>query len=249
MKRIVLVDDEAPARDELRYLLNRSVRADIVGEGTNGFEAVALCRRLRPDILFLDIQMPGKNGLEAAREIVEFENPPVIIFQTAYDEYALEAFEVHAMDYLLKPLSPARLEETLKRAERKSPAIEQLEALLNDLSRTEKHAYPSLALFRGDTIIPIRQEEILFAEARGKEVRLATKRGDFFQNKPFRQIEDQLSHPDFFRCHRSYAVNLTYVEQVDLGVNNTYLIKIYGREERIPVSRGKIGEFREIFHI
>ncbi|MDC7222037.1 MAG: LytTR family DNA-binding domain-containing protein [Spirochaetales bacterium] len=249
MIKAVIVDDEDLARDELRFLLEQTGEVEIIGEGSNGFEAVARCRSLKPELVFLDIQMPGKDGLEAAREIIGLENPPSIIFQTAYDEFALQAFEVHAMDYLLKPLSPLRLRETLSRLSQKRPEPDRISALINTLARDRVVKHHHLSLYRGDAIIPVKQEDILFLEARGKEVRIVTLRGEFLQTKPFWKIEECLTLPDFFKCHRSFVINLSYVEQVNLWVNNSYIIKLHGLEERIPVSRAKMSEFKEIFHI
>jgi DNA-binding LytR/AlgR family response regulator len=258
MISVLIVDDEAPARDELRYLLEETGKVSILGEGANGFEAVALCRKIKVDVIFLDIQMPGKNGIDAAREIVDLPDRPIIVFQTAYDDFALQAFEVHAMDYILKPLSPKRLMDTLailedrmslkmSHKESQDRLLDLLHNLDKEKGKTEKH-YP-LSLYRGESIIPVKQEDILFVEARGREVRLVTVRGDFCQNKPFWQIEEQLTLPDFFRCHRGYIINLTYVEQVDIWVNNSYMIKLYQCDEKVPVSRGHMAEFKEILHI
>ncbi|MDC7225026.1 MAG: LytTR family DNA-binding domain-containing protein [Spirochaetales bacterium] len=243
--RAVIVDDESLARDELRFLLEERGAVKVIGEGENGLEAVRLARELKPDIMFLDIQMPGKNGIEAAREILKMEHPPRIIFQTAYDEYALQAFEVNALDYLVKPLSPKRLEAALNRVEKNRPPTEELYRILEKLSRPEEKEHKTVPLYRGEKIIPLKQENIIFVEARGKQVRVVTTRGEFTDQRLFWQFEELLTRKDFFRCHRSYLINLSFLEEVNYWVNNAYVVKLRGTEEKIPVSRSHVGEFRD----
>lgn len=242
--RALIVDDELLAREELRYLLEQQGGIDIVGEGENGFDAVELCRDLKPDLVFLDIQMPGRNGIEAAREIIRLDPPPAILFQTAYDEFALQAFEVAALDYLLKPISPERLKKSLARLLERRPSLADLERLVNNLSPRAPKEHKPIPVYRGDAIIPLKQQEIIFVEARGKEVRIVSTRGEFNHSGAFWQIEEQLTHPDFLQCHRSYLVNIAYVERIDLWVNNSFMLALSGVEERIPVSRGQAPEFR-----
>lgn len=243
--RAVIVDDEKLARDELKFLLEENGDIEIVGEGENGFEALELCRRLGPELLFLDIQMPGKNGIEAAREILDLINAPSILFQTAYDEFALQAFEVHAVDYLLKPISPQRLEKTMRRLRERPSSVGDLERLLTAISPSPRIEHKPLPVYAGETIILLKQEEILFIEAQGKEVRIVSRRGEYRCGSALWQIEKQLSHPDFLQRHRSYLVNISYVERIDLWVNNSFMLALSGVEERIPVSRGQAPEFRK----
>ena len=242
--RVLIVDDEPLAREELRFLLDEAGGMTVVGEGENGFTAVELSRELRPDLLFLDIQMPGKNGIEAARDILRLENPPTIIFQTAYDEFALQAFEVQALDYLVKPVSQERLHKTLMRVRTRQASVEDLERLISRLNTPVQTEHKPLPLYAGETIVPLRQKDIIFAEARGKDVRIVSNRGEFFYHGTFWQIEEQLTHPDFLHCHRSYIVNVSMVERIDLWVNNTFMLRLTGTGEMIPVSRSHIGEFR-----
>ncbi len=242
--RVLIIDDEPLAREELRYLLEQVENINVIGEGENGLDAVELTRKLNPDLLFLDVQMPGKTGIEAAREIVHQADPPHIVFQTAFDEFAIEAFEVQAIDYLLKPVSMERLKKTLSRLQTRPPSLRDLEQLVRSVTmRTGEDPKP-LPVYAGDTIIPLKQQEILFVEARGKEVRIVSQRGEFFYTTPFWQLEEQLDLPDFIRSHRSFIVNTAYVDRIDLWVNNTYMLELRGIKERIPVSRGHIAEFR-----
>jgi len=243
--RVLIVDDEPLAREEMRFLLEEAGGMTVVGEGENGFAALELSRELKPDLVFLDIQMPGKNGIEAAREILRLENPPTIIFQTAYDEFALQAFEVHALDYLVKPVSRERLNKTLKRVKTRQPSVEDLERLISRLNAPVRAEHKPLALYAGETIVPLKQQDIIFVEARGREVRIVSSRGEFFYHGTFWQIEEQLTLPDFLHCHRSYIVNISLVERIDLWVNNTFMLRLAGTAEMIPVSRSRIGEFRK----
>jgi len=242
--RILIIDDEKLARDELRYLIMQTKDSEVIGEGENGFDAVKLCRELSPDVVFLDIQMPGKNGIEAAEEILRMDAPPAIIFQTAYDEFALKAFELQAADYLLKPVSQQRLQASLSRFEERQLPADQMKLLLSRLAGAREEKHKPIAVYAGDAIIPLKQEEIIFIEARGKTVRIVSKKGEFNHNGAFWEIEKKITSPDFFQCHRSYLVNISCVEKIDLWVNNTYMLALSGSNERIPVSRGRMGEFK-----
>jgi DNA-binding LytR/AlgR family response regulator len=243
--RIVIVDDEKLARDELRFLLEQAGGIEVAGEAENGFEAVEVCRKLKPDVVFLDIQMPGKNGIEAAAEIIMMENAPAIIFQTAYDEFALKAFEVSAADYLLKPISAQRLEAALSRLKERRLPIKDLRQLLTDFSRPEVPQHKPLAVYDGEAIIPLKQEEIIFIEAEGKAVRIVSKKGLFRYNGAFRDIEKKITSPDFLQCHRSYLINTAFVERIEQWFNNTYMLILSGTDEKVPVSRGRMKEFKE----
>ena len=235
---------------------------EIAAEGENGLEAVQLCRQFRPDAVFLDIQMPGMNGLEAAEQILRLENPPAVIFQTAYDEFAIRAFEVRAVDYILKPVSGARLAAALERIREKRDtrvSAEDILSLLKTLGPAAGSAAADdscadtaldiLPVYSGDTIIPLRKDEIIFAEARGKTVRIVSRKGDFSYSGAFGEVEEKLSGPDFIQCHRSYVVNISFVERIDLWVNNTYMLGLRGVDERIPVSRGRMADFKRRMNI
>lgn len=243
--RVLIVDDEKLAREELRFLLEEAGGVEIVGEGENGFEAVDLCRKLKPDIVFLDIQMPGKSGIEAAAEIIMMEDPPAIIFQTAYDEFALKAFEVRAADYLLKPVSAQRLEAALSRLKERRLPVEDIRQLIAGLNKAGDAQPRPIAVYAGDAIIPLKQEEIIFIEAEGKTVRIVSKKGVFRYGGAFWEIEKKISSPDFFQCHRSYLINTSLVERIDLWVNNTFMLEMSGTDEKVPVSRGRMKEFKE----
>lgn len=243
--RVLIVDDEKNAREELRFLLEQHNNIQIIGEAENGFEAVKLCKELSPDAVFLDIQMPGKNGIEAAGEIISLSSPPVIVFQTAYDEYAIQAFEVEAADYLLKPVSEKRLEKVISRISRKEMNAENLSSLLMRLSQPEPDTPKPVPVYSGDAIIPLKQDEIIFIEARGKHCRIISKNGEYNYSGAFYQLEEKITHPDFCKCHRSFLINTSYILKVDLWFNNTYMISLTNTDEKIPVSRGKMDEFKK----
>ncbi|MBI9109223.1 MAG: response regulator transcription factor [Spirochaetales bacterium] len=242
--RILIIDDEKLAREEMRFMLSQIRDAEVIGEGGNGYEAVKLCQDLSPDVVFLDIQMPGKNGTKAAEEIIRMDNPPAIIFQTAYDEFALKAFELQAADYLLKPVSLKRLKNCLSRLEERQLPANQIKLLLAQLGGAREEKHKPIAVYTGDAIIPLKQEEIIFIEAQGKTVRIVSLKGEFSYNGAFWEIEKKITSPEFFQCHRSYLVNISCVERIDLWVNNTYMLALSGSDERIPVSRGRMDEFK-----
>ena len=171
--RALVVDDEQPARDELCYQLGTLGSVDVLGQAENGVDALAAIERLRPDVVFLDVQMPGLDGFEVARRLIERGSPTHIIFVTAFDHYAIEAFEVNAVDYLLKPVDPSRLEQAVARARRRVPAGDQIERLAQMVAdRQEKRK--QLAVRVGERFLLVRAEEIIYASLAEDSINIVT---------------------------------------------------------------------------
>src|SRR5882672_623408 len=172
--RAVLVDDEQLARDELGYLLGRIGGVEVLGQAGNGIEALTTIERLRPDVVFLDVQMPGLTGFEVARRMIDAQASSHIIFVTAYDQHAIEAFEVNAVDYLLKPVDPVRLERAVERAQRRVASArsfepgggetinQQLEKIF-DLVAERQHRRERLAIKVGERFVLVQSEDIIYA--------------------------------------------------------------------------------------
>lgn len=251
--KIMIVDDEKPARDEMEFLLKSVPNVTISAVAGNGEEALFLAEKKRPDLLFLDIKMAEMNGFQVAEKLHEQGLFPGIIFTTAYDQYALKAFEISAVDYILKPVEEERLIESIEKYQlRNGSELRQnqgtIERLIRELSRQDnKTRY--LAVCQGDAYIPIPFKEIILVSAKGRSVEIKTAEGLYNYGKSIGEMEELLNSGNFFRCHRSYIINLDQIKKIGLWFNNTYRINMNYHKETITVSRSYISRFREIMSI
>ena len=240
--RTLIVDDEAPARSRLRQLLKEEKAFQIVGECANGRQAVDTIQREKPDLVFLDVQMPRLSGLEVCQALVSTGiSLPLVIFVTAYDEYALKAFEVHALDYLLKPFDRARFQSALRHARQQlagSPASEsdpRLAALLEDLrhgsAKTER-----LVFKQNGRVIFVRTDTIDYVEADGNYVRLHAGQESHYVRETLAGIEAQLRPQQFMRISRSLIVNLDRVKELQPLFYGDYVV-ILQDGSRLNMSR------------
>jgi len=218
--RIIIVDDEAPARTRLRQLLKQEPDFSLVGECSNGAQALETIQRARPDLVFLDVQMPRLNGLEVCQALMATgRSLPMVIFVTAYDDYALKAFEVHAVDYLLKPFDRDRFTQALNHARhqlaraRPNPVEVRLEAVLHELAPASKKS-ARLLLKENGRITFVRSETINWIEADGNYVRLHAGDGEHYIRETLARLESQLSSDKFIRISRSVIVNLDRVKEL-----------------------------------
>jgi DNA-binding LytR/AlgR family response regulator len=230
----LVVDDEGPARAELSYLLRRSSRIRQVVEAEDATRAMDVLRERGADIVFLDIQMPGLNGLQMTQLLAGLPEPPAVIFVTAFQQHAVEAFQLAAFDYLLKPVRADRLNLTLERLA---------------LSARNRRDQPSrsdgpaqggdrLAVTHRGHIVLLPVEEISVAEVSGDRVALITAEGRFTARLRIQALEERLSRHGFLRVHRHYLVNLGHISAVESFVNNTYLLRLQPVcEMAVPVSR------------
>jgi DNA-binding LytR/AlgR family response regulator len=243
--RALIVDDEAPARAHLRTLLEELDGIELVGEAANAMEAEKLLRAMEHDVVFLDIRMPGIDGVEAAELFADLPKSPMVIFTTAYEEYAAKAFEVGAADYLLKPVSRSRLEKALVRAwdKRHTPGGQ---AGPGAPRTKEGRTLQYVTARRGHKMILVAVEDIAFINVEGEIVHVFTADECYVALAPsLDQLEKGLAGANFFRGHRSYLVNLTYVAEVVPMFNRTYeLVMKDARRSRVPVSRRKAVELR-----
>lgn len=254
MKRCLIVDDETPAREELLYILGDIEGVQVVGQASNGIEALELIRTLSPDIIFLDIQMPQMSGMDVARELLNESNRPKIIFVTAYDQFAIEAFEVNAIDYLLKPISEERLRKRVHQiisVKENEEVIDynKLSRLIKDMKADTKPTPNIISLYHNNRLIPIEIKDIIYATIEDKETIIVTKKGRFEINCTLNKLLDRLDSSIFFRTHKSYIVNLNGIESVELWFNSTYNINLKDNKEIIPVSRNYSKDFKEIMNI
>jgi two-component system LytT family response regulator len=219
MIRALIADDEPPARRKLRELLAREADLEVVGEAGDGVEAVAAIRAAAPDVVFLDIQMPRLDGFGVIAE-VGVEAMPLVVFVTAYDEHALRAFEVHALDYLLKPFAPSRFERLLDRVRRQLGQASdgdltlRIERLLATVRPEPARLRQILAERGGDRQILLAVDEIDRIEARGNSLRLFTGDGEFHRRGTLRDLEERLDPTRFLRLNRSEIVRLDAIREI-----------------------------------
>ncbi|MGB9332925.1 MAG: response regulator [Steroidobacteraceae bacterium] len=230
--RVMIVDDEPLARRELGRLLAEFAWIDIVGEAANVDEAAPLIERLLPELLFLDIQMPGGTGFDLLERL---EHLPRVVFTTAYDKHAVRAFEVNALDYLLKPIEPERLAAAVARAQA-APASAPSAA-------TSGTILERLFLRDGDRcwFVPLREVKLFTAE--GNYVRLSWDKIHPLLGRPLSSLEPRLDPKRFFRANRQQIINLEYIESVDLGVNGRLHVQLRGGPE-VQISRRQARVFR-----
>lgn len=243
--RVFIVDDEAPARQELRYLLEQVAGVEVVGEAANGTSALKGIRETAPTLVFLDIQMPGLGGLDLARFLAELPSRPLVVFATACPEHALEAFEIDALDYLCKPFSGERVARAVAKAARTLAKIStsDAESKVGEVCR-------KVPLYRGETIIPTGVDSILFARAEEGEVVVHTMEGRYRTRLTLGELEQKLAPAGFFRPHRSYLVNSNHVREVIPWFNGGYKLVMADRERsEIPVSRYNVGELKKHFDL
>lgn len=239
--RALIVEDELPALAELRYRLQEADPAAEIETATTGVEALRLLRHGRFDAVFADIHMPGLSGLELVEMVNEFDDPPAVVFVTAYDEYAVRAFELRAVDYLMKPVSPQRLRETLERLRGGGRAPHEPEPPGRPI-RLEK--LPAEA--SGRTVL-IDLAEIRYAEARDDIVYVRTHDRLYPTRFSLNELEHRLPNPPFLRIHRSFIANMRNVVEISPYFNGAYLIKVNDASgTELTVSRSRVRDLRTL---
>jgi two-component system, LytTR family, response regulator LytT len=232
---ILIADDERYNRDELKHLLESYPSLQVVGEAESGETAVMKTIQLQPDVVFLDVEMPKMNGMEAAKSLLELKKVPLIIFATAYPEFAAEAFRYEALDYLLKPYDEEQLQQTIHR-------IEKLIRSSNE-NETSKLS-GKLAVEEDGEIRYIEPSQILYMSRDDKVSKIITKTGEYETKIPLKDLESRLIQFSFFRIHKSYLVNLVYVTRLTPWFNGAYQLEIEGRKELLAVSRNYVKALR-----
>ncbi len=248
--RALVVDDERLARDELCFLLESFSDVEVVGQASNGLEAVELVEQLKPDLLLLDIQMPGLDGFQVLRKLVRKDAPlPSVVFVTAYDRYAIRAFEINAVDYLLKPVERTRLGEAITRTRRhvaeERPLIDQLERMLGSLER--ESPLQRVVVKVGERLMLVDPMDVVYATVDDGVVTIATAQWTGTSN--LRTLDELVTSLDpalFWRVHRSYVVNMKRIKEVIPWFNRTIQLKMADQKEtEIPVSRSQTRRLKE----
>lgn len=242
----LVVDDEMLARDELIYLLEETGKIKIVGESASGREALKAAARLRPDVIFLDVQMPEMDGFGVGRALLQRPDPPMIVFATAHDEYALKAFEVHAADYLLKPFDANRVIQCVEGLERRSAATapERLLELDQLLQLIGPRPLRRIPLDGDGRTILVSPSEILYASSGTTDTLVVTPQGEYTTTLSLQEMEVRLG-PSFLRVHRQYIANLEKVREFIPYPGATAALTL-GNKTTVPVARTQVKRVKEM---
>ncbi|MGB6724715.1 MAG: LytTR family DNA-binding domain-containing protein [Terracidiphilus sp.] len=270
----LIIDDEQLAREELKYLLEEVGGVDVVAQGANGIEAVKLIEEHHPDLVFLDVQMPGLDGFQVIQKLAEKrpngsgEPLPQIIFATAYDQYAVRAFAVNAVDYLLKPFDRGRVSEAVERARTRiaaggnetgpgaqptSSQIDQLLKLLNRSQGAERVASQPAKLIvqMQSRLLLVDQAEICFAAIDEGVIRIVTRTFEGQSKcRTLEELQELLDSASFWRAHRGYVVNINHIREVVPWFKSSYQLRMNDKQQtEIPVSRAQTKRLRELFKL
>lgn len=237
--KVLVVDDELPARTRLKELLGAIPDCEVAGEAANGREALQLWETKHPDVLLLDIRMPVMDGLETARHLAAQDDPPAVIFTTAYDEFAVDAFDTHAIAYLLKPVRQERLANALARAGRLNRL--QLSQVTTETKVANVRQHICARLRERLHVVPVDHIQCFIADQ--KYVTVCHSEGELLIDEALKDLENEFSE-DFLRVHRNALVALKYVQSLDKSEDGRFLIRLHGREQPIEVSRRLVATVR-----
>lgn len=230
--RILVVDDEPLARDRLKQLLGELEDCEIIGEASNGQQTLELSQRLQPDVVLLDVRMPGLSGIEVARHFNSLETPPAVIFTTAYDEYAVEAFEAEAIGYLLKPVRKEKLARALRHAGRVSDS--RLRQLQQSSGQEQRRAQICARLGESLRLIPV--VDILYFVADQKFTTVRHTNGSELIDEPLKDLSNEFGD-DFIRIHRNALVAEKAIEKIERDAQGQYKVVLRGLSDTLPISR------------
>lgn len=257
--RTIVVDDEQLARDELCFLLGQIDGVEVVSQAGNGLEALLVIEQHSPDLVMLDVQMPGLNGFEVARRILRSGIESQIVFVTAYDQHAIEAFEVNAVDYLLKPVEPGRLATAVERARKRiasdRPAArgrpaEDMERLVQLLAERQEHR-EQLAVKVAERFLLVQADEVVHASVEDDVITVVTNSLSGTSNyRTLDELQARLDPAVFWRVHRSHLVNINKIKEIVPWFSRNYILKMKdGKSTEIPVSRSQTKRLREYLRL
>jgi two-component system, LytTR family, response regulator len=251
----VVADDEQLARDELCFLLSKMDGVDIVAQAADGMQALEDIERLTPDVAFLDVQMPGLTGFEVARRVLESGTDLAVIFVTAFDHRAVEAFEVNAVDYVLKPVEASRLEQAVQRARKRRemlgrgasrPSDDQLERLVRLMSG-QKDRRNQIAVKVDDRIVLVQADDVIYASLTADSINIVTGQVSGTSNyRTLDELQARLDPEVFWRVHRSHLVNINKIKEIVPWFSRNYILRMKDtKATEIPVSRSQTRRLRE----
>ena len=254
----IIVDDEKPARDELAFLLKGFPEINVIGQGKNGVEAVSLIKEHAPDLVFLDVKMPGLDGFGVLKKIVERKmKMPHVVFATAFDQYAVQAFDVNAVDYVLKPFDKARIAKAIARArkmlETQTSATERLEQLVSQLGAAKPSSSPPVKILvkAQQKLLLVDGEDLIWASIDRGAISVMARNVEGSSNyRTLEELGEALDSESFWKPHRSFLVNIHHIKEVVPWFNSTYMLKMNDKKQtEIPVSRSQIKRMRELFKL
>jgi two-component system, LytTR family, response regulator LytT len=235
--KVLIVDDERYSRNELIHLLSNHASIQIVGDADNGESAVMKAIQLQPDVVFLDVEMPKMNGMEAAASLKELKKTPLIVFATAYPDFAVEAFRHEAVDYLVKPFDEVQLNETISRLEKLLLMAAEEEEETSSLNKL-------LAIEGDEEINYLDPKQIMYLYRDERYTRIVLQDREFVTKAPLKEFETRLKDYSFFRIHKSYLVNLEFVARLIPWFNGAYHLELKGKKELLSVSRNYVKGLR-----
>jgi len=243
--RVLVVDDERLARKELISLLSQNDNIEILGEAPNVDDAKEKIESLQPDVVFLDIQMPEKTGFDLLEEL---DYVPLVVFITAYDEFALQAFQVNALDYLLKPIEPERLTETLKKLEKKLEELKKEDEFETDAPKDKLALNDQVFVKDGDKCWFVKLSNVRLFESDGNYIKVYFEKNKPMIHKSLNALDERLDEKSFFRASRKHIINLSWVETIEPWFNGGLVVTLKGGE-RIEVSRRQAARFKELMSL
>lgn len=250
--KAIIVEDEPLAMEELLYIIQKHSQLDVVETFEDGLDAFKYLQTQQVDVVFLDINVPSIDGMLLARNIHQFAVKPRVVFTTAHKDFAAEAFEIEAFDYILKPFNEQRIKGVLSKLEALSasaPASPATEPTPTAPKTSTSSSNPKVNLTKGERIFVTDVSAIYYVAADEKLTHVYTKDDEFVLNMTISEFIDKLPEEQFFRSHRSYCINLNKVQEIIPWYNSTYLVKLFDVDTQIPVSRSRIKAFRELMQL
>ncbi|MCB2293804.1 LytTR family DNA-binding domain-containing protein [Clostridium algoriphilum] len=244
MLRVVLVEDEKSSLDEISFILSKNSEIEIIGKYSNPSTALEFIKKAKPEIVFLDIEMPVISGFTLSEEICMLNFSVSIVFAIVIDKYAIKAFEINAIDYILKPFSIKRLELTLDKINERFNCNKNI---LQEKRTVE--GLIKLPLWKDECIYLVHPQDILYCTVLNKEVFVYTGEATFTTHDTLTQLGNKLINHNFFRSHKSYLVNLDRIYKIVPGSNSTFVLQVEGLNEEVPVSRHYVKDFKKILSI
>jgi two-component system response regulator LytT len=243
MLKAFIVDDEPLARDELKYLLLRSKQVEIVGESDCAEDTLEQIPSVRPDVVFLDIELAEDNGLELAQQLLTLNPTPAIVFATAYDEYALKSFEVNAVDYILKPFNEKRIQQTLEKVRKMQRAPEENSQAVPSFKPATQ--FGKIAVLVDERIVLIDCQKIAYLGSCEGKCAIKTLEREYKVGDSLTMLEKKLSPHRFIRVHRGFIVNIDHISEIQPWFNSTYNL-IMKEGSKIPVSRTYVKDLKNL---
>ncbi|UJD95565.1 response regulator transcription factor [Lelliottia amnigena] len=244
--KVIIVEDEILAQQELSWLIKAHSQMEIIGTFEDGLDVLKFLQHNKVDAIFLDINIPSLDGVLLAQNINQFAHKPFIVFVTAWKEHAVEAFELEAFDYILKPYQESRIVSMLQKLEL---AWQQQNHSTVNTAPVITRENDTLNLMKDERIIVTPMDDIYYAEAHEKMTFVYTRRESFVMPMNITEFCSKLPASHFFRCHRSFCVNLNKIREIEPWFNNTYILRLKDLDFQLPVSRSKVKEFRQLMHL